>query len=696
VKTVRRRPGLFSCASNANLRTNATAEVIDRLVDKKAGASIVRKATALITLSLILSSSVWGQVPNLPKTPTEVATEQVTVDTIPSGVHELTAVDVEAFLDGIVPLQLERDDIAGATIAVVKDGKLLFAKGYGYSDYEKKKPVSAEETLFRPGSVSKLFTWTAVMQLVEQGKLDLDRNVNDYLDFKIPDAFGQPITLKNLRTHTPGFEEQIKDLFTVGSESPNLGGYLKTHIPARIYPPGTVPAYSNYGASLAGYIVERVSGRPFNDYVEENIFKPLGMDHSTFRQPLPPTLAPSMSLGYQLASDEPKPFEVVVPFPAGSLSSTAADMARFMIAHLQDGQLGDARILRPDTAQLMHSRLFGLDQAANAMAYGFYEESRNGHRIIGHGGDTLYFHSDLHLIPDAGVGFFVSHNSLGDGKEPPRTRLWAMFMDRYFAYTAPATPTVPTAKEDANAASGVYVLSRRSENSFLRVATLIGELIVSPVGDGMIEVDQLTGPNGKPKRWRAVGAMTFLETNGHDKLVFKPDQNGRMQMILPYPFFVGQRVGLFENNRIVLPVIGGSLLIMLLTLVLWPVAWGVRRHYGHKLELTPTERRLRLAVRIVFVLVLSFMAAMTGLVVYASTHIEFLSDRGNTWFHLAQVIGLLGAIGTLLVVYNAIQSWRNRKKRIWGKLQATLFVLACLGFLWFAFAGNLLRISSNY
>ncbi len=199
-----------------------------------------------------------------------------------AGSHELTAQDVEAFLDGIVPLQLEHDDIAGATISIVKDGKLLLAKGYGYADIEKKKPVSAEETLFRPGSVSKLFTWTAVMQLVEQGKLDLDRDVNTYLDFKIPDAFGRPITLKNLLTHTPGFEEAIKDLFAVGSESPDLGKYLKTHIPKRIYPPGTVPAYSNYGAALAGYIVERVSGRPFNDYIEESIFKPLGHDSFNF------------------------------------------------------------------------------------------------------------------------------------------------------------------------------------------------------------------------------------------------------------------------------------------------------------------------------------------------------------------------------------------------------------------------------
>jgi len=647
-------------------------------------------------LGLILSSSVWGQVPNLPMTPTKEGTEQLTADKTPSSVHELTATDVEAFLDGIVPLQLERDDIAGATIAVTKDGELLFAKGYGYADVEKKRPVSAEETLFRPGSVSKLFTWTAVMQLAEQGKLDLDRDVNGYIDYKIPEAFGKPITLKNLLTHTPGFEEQIKDLFTVGSESPNLGAYLKTHIPGRIYPPGTVPAYSNYGAALAGYIVERVSGRPFNEYVEENIFKPLGMTHSTFRQPLPPTLVSSMSNGYKQASDQLKPFEVVVPFPAGSMSSTAADMARFMLAHLQEGQLGDARMLRPETARLMHSRLFALDQAANAMAYGFYEESRNGHRIIGHAGDTLYFHSDLHLIPDAGVGFFVSHNSLGRGQPLPRTTIWEMFLDRYFPSTSPPEPKLGSAKEDAKAVSGIYMLSRRSETSFLKAATLIGEFTVSPVGDGMIEVAQLTGSNGKPKRWGGVAPMTFLEENGQDKLVFKPDQNGRMQMILPYPFFVGQRVGLFENNKILLPVIGISLLIMLLTLVLWPVAWFVRRHYGHKLELTPLERRLRIVVRIVFALDLFFIAALTGLVVYGSTHLEFLSDRGNTWFHLAQVIGVLGAIGTLMVLYNAIQSWRNREKRIWGKLQATLFVLACLGFLWFAFAGNLLHFSSNY
>ena len=246
----------------------------------------MRTTIALLTIALVFALCVMGQAPNRPEPLREDKSSQPSPPPSAQGTHEMTAADVESFMDGIVPLQLKQSDIAGATVSVVKDGKLLFAKGYGYADVQNKKPVSAQETLFRPGSISKLFTWTAIMQLYEQGKLDLDRDINDYLDFKIPDAFGKPITLKNVLTHTPGFEEQIKDLFTTDQTAPNLGQYLKTHIPGRIYPPGTVPAYSNYATAIAGYIVERVSGRPFEQYVAENIMQPLKMTHSTFSQPL--------------------------------------------------------------------------------------------------------------------------------------------------------------------------------------------------------------------------------------------------------------------------------------------------------------------------------------------------------------------------------------------------------------------------
>src|SRR5690349_10491131 len=638
-----------------------------------------------------------GQAPSQPAPIPDNKSSQPAPQPVPKGTHEMTASDVEAFLDGIVPLQLSRNDIAGATIAVVKDGKLLFAKGYGFADVKNKKPVSPQETLFRPGSISKLFTWTAIMQLYEQGKLDLDRDINDYLDFKIPEAFGKPITLKNVMTHTPGFEEQIKDLFDTKPVTPNLGQYLKTHIPARIYPPGTVPAYSNYATAVAGYIVERVSGRPFEQYVEENILRPLKMTHSTFHQPLPQELAPFMSSGYRLGSDTAGPFEIVNPFPAGSLSSTSADMAQFMMAHLQDGQLGDAKILKPETARLMHSRLFALDDAANAMCYGFYEETRNGHRIIGHGGDTVFFHSDLHLVLDQNVGFFISYNSAGNSSglgDSPRANIWEAFLDRYYPYTVPAT-TSATAEDDAKAAAGTYVLSRKSENSFLRVASILQQFSVSPVDDGDIEVPQLTGSNGKPKRWHGVGPMTFLERDGQDKLIFKPDQDGRMQLILPYPFFIGQRIGTLQNGKLMSLVLGASLVFMLATLILWPIVWFVRRHYGVKLELTPRDRLFRILVRVVFALDLIFIAALFGLVTYGLTHLEVFSDRGTMWFRLVQIVGIIGALGTVIVLVNAFMMW-TRRRSFWMKLQAFVMLLACIGVLWFAFAGNLLRFTSHY
>lgn len=658
----------------------------------------MRKLTALIMLGLMLSSLAGGQVPNAPTAPISKANEPMTTGSVPpAGSRELTAADVEAFLDGILPLQLEQQDIAGATVSIVKDGKLLFAKGYGYADVKNKKPVVAEETLFRPGSISKLFTWTAIMQLQEQGKLDLDKDVNEYLDFKIPEAFGQPITLKNIMTHTAGFEEQLKDFFAADKRDPNLGEYVKTHLPQRIFAPGTTPAYSNYATTLAGYIVERASGQPFNQYIEQHIFKPLGMTRSTFAQPLPPELAPLMSNGYALASDEAQEFESISLFPAGSLSSTATDMSKFMLAHLQEGRLGEGQILKPETARLMHSRLFALDPAANGMCYGFYEESRNGRRIIGHAGDTNLFHSDLHLIPDAGVGFFISYNSAGRGQISPRTIVWEAFLDRYFPDTPADMPTLDTAKNDAAAVSGTYMISRRFESSLFKLLAVMGEASVSANEDGTIAVNALTEPNGKPRRWRAIAPMTFRDVRGQDSLIFKPNRNGQLQLIVPYPFMVFERVGLWQNGKILLTVLGISFSIMLLTLVLWFVAWAVRKSYRHRLELTPLEWRLRLLVRIVFALDLIFVAALLGFVTYASAgHFELLSDSGNYWIWLIQIVGVLGTIGTLVVFYNAVHAWTSKNYRIWGKLQATIFALVCLGFLWFVFAGHLLSFSSNY
>ena len=609
--------------------------------------------------------------------------------------HELTADDVHAFLDGFVPMQLEREDIAGAVVLVVKDRVILFAKGYGYSDVEKKTPVTVDATLFRPGSVSKLFTWTAVMQLVEQGKLDLDRDINEYLDFKIPARFGKPITLRNIMTHTPGFEEQVKDLITEeAAPSATLKQHLVTHIPERIFPPGTTPAYSNYGASLAGYIVERVSGRSFNDYVVENIFKPLGMSHSSFVQPLPSELKPLMSNGYRLGSGKSKPFEIIEEAPAGALAATAADISRFMIAHLQNGKLGGAQILRPETAVMMHSRQFGLSPALNGMCLGFYEESRNGKRIIGHGGDTIYFHSDLHLMLENGIGFFVSYNSAGKGDISSRSALWYHFLDRYFPYTPPKVEKLTTADADAKTVAGKYLTTRRSESNFLKVGAVEDDVQVTPDENGTIKVDPFKDFNGQIKKWQEIAPLVYRSINGQDLLAFVKDYNGNMLLAPNFPAAAEQRISLAQSADFNQSLILGVLVVLGLTLACWPIAAIIRTHYHQRLDLDASYLRLRPWVRVVCAVDIAFL--LIFFMVLTSGGINTLSSRSDLKFHAIKTLGVLGALGTIIVLLATLRSWRDPHAWFWGKVWNLLLLLACLGFVWFSYHWNLLNFSLNY
>jgi len=595
----------------------------------------------------------------------------------------------------MMPAQIEGDDIAGAVISVVKDGHILFAKGFGFSDVQKRKPVSPSDTLFRPGSISKLFTWTSVMQLVQRGKLNLDQDVNTYLDFTITPAFGKPITLRNIMTHTPGFEETAKELFVVDAASMRpLGEYLREHIPARIFPPGVTPAYSNYATAVAGYIVQRVSGKPFEQYVVENIYAPLGMTHSTFLQPLPPNLVPLMSNGYDRASEPAKPFEFVQAYPAGSVSISATDICNFMIAHLQDGQFGGTQILSQEIAQLMHSRQFASDQRLNGMALGFYEESRNGHRIIGHGGDTIYFHSDLHLILDANVGLFVSYNSAGK-EGGGRTVLFTKFLDRYFPFTPPAANPVGSAKDDAGRVSGLYMGSRRGEKTFLKLLELSGQPKVFFNSDGTMSIDAFKGSNGELKRFMEISPLLYREVNGQDLIGFHNTSDGGFEFSIDYPFFVFKQVGLLDNKYLNYAILFPCVGVIALFVLFWPIASSTRWHYGRPLELTPGEKRLRLVVRIICILDLFFVGAWL-FSLSRTDDISNLSRKMDPLLYLLQTLGVLAAIGTLVVIFHAFQSWTKSNHWIWSRIFDAALALACVGFTWFIWHWNLINFNLHY
>lgn len=641
--------------------------------------------------------------PQVAVPPVVPASAASTADLPPSGTARLTQADAEAWLDGFMPYAMARGDIAGAVVVVVKDGQVLVQKGYGYSDVAKRKPVDPETTLFRPGSVSKLFTWTAVMQLVEQGKLDLDRDVNDYLDFKIPARDGKPITLRQAMTHTTGLEETARALITSDpKEAVALDAYLKHWVPTRIYDPGVTPAYSNYATSLAGYIVQRVSGKSFDDYIEQHLFQPLGMKHASFRQPLPAALQPLMSQGYRLGSDDkPQGYEIVNSAPAGSLAASGGDMARFMIAHLQKGEFQGNRILQASTADTMHTTALDILPPLNRMELGFYDSNINGHRSIAHAGDTQWFHSALHLFPDDNVGLFVSVNSSGKEGAPGviRTALFEEFADRYFpGPVAEGKVDAATAKEHAAQIAGRYDNSRRSETGFVALAYLMGQVTVQANEDGTITVPALTGANGQPKKWREIAPYVWRDVMGGDRIAAKVVDGKVVRFSAEpiSPFMVFDRTPVWRSGGLLLPLLGAALLALLLTVLAWPVSAMVRRHYGVSYPYSGRDAQWHRRIRWTSLVVFVTTVVGIGLVLWMMESLEMLGPRSDNLVHairlLAAVVLPLGALVSLGNAWAVLTSRRSWKAKLWSVVLAA----SCLVILWVGFVFNLIGFSANY
>jgi CubicO group peptidase (beta-lactamase class C family) len=663
---------------------------------------LTKTATRLLRLVLpsvlLIAGPIAAQVPTtlIPAKPAATVASGPTAR-LAGATPALTKTDIDAWLDGLIPYGLDTGGIAGAVLVVVKDGQVVTERGYGYADRKTRKPVDPDTTLFRPGSISKLFTWTAVMQQVQAGKLDLDRDINSYLDFKIPPAFGKPITLRNLMTHTAGFEETAKYLIAIdAAKNVTLEAALKRSVPARIYAPGSMPAYSNYGASLAGYIVQRVSGEPFEAYVQHHIFTPLGMTHSSFVEPLPPTLAPLLSKGYVTAAEDPKPYEFIPLSPAGALSATGADMAKFMIAHLSaNNPLLDAK-----TAKLMYTTVDTPIPGMPGMALGFYHEDRNGLNIIGHGGDTDWFHSDLHLYLDKGVGLYMSFNSAGkDGAAHVlRQRVFDSFTDRYFPARPANLPTLATAAEHGRAMVGNYVSSRGSVTNWLRIANFIGQPTVTLNDDNTITVSALTDPAGVPKRWREVAPWQWLEVGGSDRLGAKIE-GGRVVAFAPAgyaPIFLFVPASTGMNAAWIMPLLLVALAVMLVTALSWPIVALTRRRYGYRATIAPRALLLQRATRVTAWLLVIIAVGWMGIITALGADVANFDGRLDIWMRLLQLLSLAAIIGTALSVWNVWMLATSREKRWAATVWAVVVALSAVFLVWVMIDMRTLTPSLNF
>ena len=610
----------------------------------------------------------------------------------------LTRADVDSWLDGRIPAALEREGIPGAAVVVVHDGKILTSRGFGWArtgaDGEARRRVDPARTLFRVGSVSKIATSTAVMQLVEQGDLDLDTDISGYVDVDIERRFDDDITLRNLLTHTAGFEERSDGTFLPEGAEVNLADNVRHDPPVQVFRPGTTPSYSNYGLTLAGYIVQEVSGEPFEDYVAKHVFAPIGMTSSTFAQPLPRGLADRMATGYLATGTPGRPFEMAGVAPAGAMTSTADDMARFMLAHL--GELdGGHPLLASRTRELMQAPALGSSTlgglaAGQRMALGWFDLSRNGHRVLSHGGDSNLFHALMDIYPDDRTGIFIVMNGTGDtgGANQVRTDLMTGFTDRYFpaggsAAEAPgATVDTAESRERAARVQGRYETTRSMFSTYATTAALMRPTVgITALAGGRLRVDP--DPNtGKPGVFEEVAPWVWQEADGYRRLavqvedgkVVRIGHDAAMSMIPVTPV-----------RSALVPAFVLSALVLLAMTAIW--ATGVIRGYRARRAGVARPKPTRMAR-------LARWGAVSGLLAFAAwVVVSFTIPPGGAppvaEVRLAQFLQALAVIASVPAAVALVQAVRRRAgaRRI---IAATVLPLALVAMAWVAWTGLLL------
>lgn len=617
--------------------------------------------------------------------------EEAPFPTLSAG-QPVTADEMQAFFDATMESQMADYHVAGATISVVKDGEVLFTRGYGYADVVQGVPVDHENTVFILGSLSKLFTWTAVMQLAEQGKLDLDADVNSYLDFTIPDTYPQPITLNHLMAHNVGFEDRrFEQMEPASAQVDPLGKWLPAHLPTRVRPPGQFSAYANYGAALAGYIVERVSGMSYDDYVETNILFPLGMTHTTSRQPMPTALNARMSQGYRFVDGgyQPQPDLNVIAnvAPAASFRSTASDMARFMIAHLSDGRSGDAGILQPVTARLMHNQSFTHDTHVNGMAHGFWEMDMNSQHIIGHAGSHFIFNSLVMLFPAHNLGVFVATNSEGGmsfvgGNN--YTVFQRAFVDHFFPQNVPTVTPPADFAQHAERFSGNYGLTMgRSETTPEKLVAMLMTCNIEADKNGLV-VSLLGNAH-----FIQIEPLVFRKIDDDTLLVFHEDSSGNVTdaFLSLYPQSALIKNRWFETTGFNLGLLALYMVLFLSFPIIQAITFLIQRR---RIDMTPAGLPARGAQLVAVLVSLLSLAVAAG--AFASVILDpynLFIGHLNAWPFVSAASIVVVLLTLAMVIFTAL-AWKRRFWGLPGRIHYTLVALGACGFVWFMTFWNIL------
>lgn len=438
--------------------------------------------------------------------------------------------NVQAYINGLMSGLINAGEFPGIAVAVIQNGEVTFKAGYGYADVRGRIPVDADRTRFRVASISKLVTATAVMQVAEQGKVDLNADVNTYLSgFKIPPTYPEPVTLANILTHTAGFDDRYVGIGApLGIQQEPLGTYLARSMPPRVMPPNKTFSYSNHAIALAGHIVESVSGQEFGLYVQENIFAPIGMTSSGFGVPYP--LPSDIAVPYAMKGSEGgftrRELDRVRLGPAGDLITTAGDIAKFMILHLNNGTYGDdEHMISLASAEKMHQRHFTQVEGLDGWAYGFAEGTRNNVHWIGHDGSWGGYCAQLVLQPETKSGFFVVYNADCHFSASAALRN-AMFDLLWPAKTEIGQVADAGLQKKAEDIVGTYMAVRRARADFTQIAAAATQFYVAAPGDGVLVASMPDA--GRTLRFLPQGNGIWINPDYQMKAAAVTDSKGRV------------------------------------------------------------------------------------------------------------------------------------------------------------------------
>lgn len=621
---------------------------------------------------------------------------------MPSALHARTtdpsADDVAAFADAFIARQLQQRHVPGAALIVVRDGRVILSRGYGHADLEQHRMVDPEQTIFPVGSLSKPVTALAVMQLWEQGDVELDRDILHYTpELTATHRANEPITLHQLLTHTAGFDPVM---LAIGARSSDavlpLGEYVRAQMPPRPLSPGRMINYANYDYGLAGYIVERVSGEPFANYMSRRILEPMEMRDSSFEPKIHED--DRFARGYDWSEGRFIPVRPMLlhNVPASGLCATPADMGRFIIAQL-GGSLSGPCVVKPETLAVLQQKQFSHHPALPGWTYGLAERGNDNadtsERVLEHGGVWTGYTCKLLLIPERNVGLFVVYNRYESVLIDEFSKA---FLREFYPHTGNAVASLPSAQPRTVAELSRYVGRYRgagyAHSTFEKL-----RILWKPTTEIRLDSDdptslQLHSPRARPTRLMpTTDPLLFIRESNGQPVAFSADASGTFDLL-----FTGtnayERCPWWEAPTLQITLfLGFTLLFAIASFVIsarCAFAW-LRKLRGR----TRAERSnfgcRWIAVACAFAN-FGFLAALAAML--------FLTDQREFLFGLPlslQVLLRLPLIGGLLALLTVAIALTARSPQMtpWRRLRYATFAFIAAGFLPFLMYWNLVMVT---